>query len=62
MYRKVAELLEERGLKIERTDIGAHFTSQEMAGFSLTMLKLDDEIAELLAAPCNSVPYTQAQL
>ena len=60
VYRKVAQLLAERGLKIERTDIGAHFTSQEMAGFSLTLLKLDDEIAELIAAPCTSVPYTQA--
>ena len=59
VYRKVAELLAERGLKVERTDIGAHFTSQDMAGFSLTLLKLTDEIAELIDAPCESVPFTQ---
>lgn len=59
VYRKVAELLAERGLKVERTDIGAHFTSQDMAGFSLTLLKLTDEIAELIDAPCQSVPFTQ---
>lgn len=62
VYRKVAQLLEKRGIKVDRTDIGAYFTSQEMAGFSLTMLKLDDEIDELLNAPCESVPYSQAQL
>lgn len=42
-----------------RTDIGAYFTSQEMAGFSITLMRLDDEITELLDAPCKSVPFTQ---
>ena len=60
VYRKIAQLLEEKGITVERTDIGAPFTSQDMAGFSLTLLKLTDEIAELIAAPCESVPFTQA--
>lgn len=59
VYRKVAELLEQKGITVGRTDIGAHFTSQDMAGLSLTLLKLTDEIEELIAAPCESVPYTQ---
>ena len=33
-----------------------------MAGFSISLLKLDDELEKLLAAPCQSVPYTQPQL
>ncbi|MGA4668769.1 dihydroxyacetone kinase subunit DhaK [Propionibacteriaceae bacterium Y1923] len=60
VYRRIAQLLEEKGITVERTDIGAPFTSQDMAGFSLTLLKLTDEIAELIAAPCESVPWTQA--
>lgn len=59
VYRRIAQLLEEKGITVERTDIGAPFTSQDMAGFSLTLLKLTDEIAELIAAPCESVPWTQ---
>ncbi|MGA4508756.1 dihydroxyacetone kinase subunit DhaK [Propionibacteriaceae bacterium G1746] len=60
VYRRIAQLLEEKGITVDRTDIGAPFTSQDMAGFSLTLLKLTDEIAELIAAPCESVPFTQA--
>ncbi|MBO1030806.1 dihydroxyacetone kinase subunit DhaK [Tessaracoccus sp. SD287] len=60
VYRRLAQLLEEKGITVERTDIGAPFTSQDMAGFSLTLLKLTDEIVELLDAPCESVPFTQA--
>ena len=59
VYRRIAQLLEEKGITVERTDIGAPFTSQDMAGFSLTQLTLPDEIAELIAAPCESVPWTQ---
>lgn len=60
VYRRLAQLLDEKGITVERTDIGAPFTSQDMAGFSLTLLKLTDEIVELLDAPCESVPFTQA--
>lgn len=59
VYRKVAELLAAKGITVARTDIGAYFTSQEMAGFSITLMRLDDEIVELLDAPCKSVPFTQ---
>ena len=54
-----AELLAAKGITVARTDIGAYFTSQEMAGFSITLMRLDDEIIDLLDAPCKSVPFTQ---
>ncbi|SJM48133.1 Putative dihydroxyacetone kinase, dihydroxyacetone binding subunit [Actinomycetales bacterium JB111] len=57
--RKVRELLADRGIEVVRTDISAHFTSQETAGFSLTFFKLDDELEALLEAPAASVPYTR---
>ncbi|MGC5626999.1 dihydroxyacetone kinase subunit DhaK [Georgenia sp. Z1344] len=58
--RKARELLEARGIEVVRTDVGSYFTSQEMAGFSLTLLRLDDDLERLLAAPCRSLPYSQA--
>lgn len=60
--RKAREVLAEQGIEVVRSDIGGYFLSQEMAGFSISLLKLDDELEKLLAAPCRSVPYTQPQL
>lgn len=46
--KKVNEILEEKGIKIHKTFIGEYMTSLEMAGFSITVLKLDDETKSLL--------------
>jgi dihydroxyacetone kinase-like protein len=51
VYRKVAEILEERGITIARNLIGPYITSLEMAGVSITLLKLDDEMKELWDDP-----------
>ena len=55
-YRKVKQMLDEREIKIGRSYVGEFFTGLEMAGFSVTLLKLDDELKELLAAPADT-PY-----
>ncbi|MGX6962664.1 dihydroxyacetone kinase subunit DhaK [Vagococcus xieshaowenii] len=55
-YRRVHQILEEKGIKIHRTDVGNYATSMDMIGMSVTLLKLDDEIKELLDAPCDT-PY-----
>lgn len=47
-YRKVNEILTSKGIKIYRNYVGEFATSMEMAGMSLTLLKLDDELKELL--------------
>ncbi len=57
--RKAMELLADKGIDVARVDIGAFFCSQEMAGFSLSLLKLDDELERLLNAPCESITYSQ---
>lgn len=57
--RKARQLLADKGIEVVRTDVGSYFTSQEMAGFSLTLLRLDDDLERLLAAPCSSLPYSQ---
>ena len=55
-YRKVKQMLDEKKIKVGRSYVGEFFTGLEMAGFSVTLLKLDDELKELLAAPADT-PY-----
>jgi len=52
-------MLDERAIRIGRSYVGEFFTGLEMAGFSVTLLKLDDELKELLAAPADT-PYYKA--
>jgi dihydroxyacetone kinase-like protein len=49
--RRAHQILEEKGIKVHKTFVGEYMTSLEMAGVSLTLLKLDDEMKELLDAP-----------
>jgi dihydroxyacetone kinase-like protein len=51
VYNELAKLLEGRGIKITRNLIGPYITSLEMAGCSITLLKLDDELTKLWDAP-----------
>lgn len=46
--KKVNEMLTSMGFKIHKTFVGEFMTSLEMAGFSITILKLDEELKELL--------------
>ena len=46
--KKVSEMLSEREIKIHKTFVGEFMTSLEMAGCSVTILKLDDELKTLL--------------
>src|SRR3954464_847718 len=53
LYGHVHETLEQRGIKPVRSYVGEYCTSLEMAGMSLTLLRLDDELKELLSAPAE---------
>jgi dihydroxyacetone kinase-like protein len=53
LYRRAAQRCKEAGLTIVRNYIGEYCTSLEMAGASLTLLKLDGELEKLLAAPAE---------
>jgi dihydroxyacetone kinase-like protein len=57
--RRARARLAERGIDVVRTDAGPYLTCQEMAGFSLTLMRLDDELARALAAPAWSLGYWQ---
>lgn len=57
--RRVAEVLASKGIKVIRTYIGNYMTSLEMAGFSISLLKLDGELKELLLAPADTPALVQ---
>src|SRR5918996_1798324 len=53
-FAHVADVLEREGIQVFRMPyVGDYMTSLEMAGFSITLLKLDDEMKPYLSAPCD---------
>lgn len=62
MYRKAAQILTGRSIKVFKTYIGEFATSMEMAGASISLLKLDQELKALLAKPADTPFFGQAQL
>ncbi len=55
--RKIHSYLGQSGIKIYATEIGEFCTSQEMAGISITLIKLDSDIKKYYEAPANSPGY-----
>jgi dihydroxyacetone kinase-like protein len=53
LYRRAHQQLEERGITVGRSYVNEYCTSLDMAGASLTLVRLDDEIERLLAAPAE---------
>lgn len=60
VYRRVHQLLSDMGVAIVMPHIGEYATSMEMAGLSVTIFKLDDQLKELLLAPAESPFYTNS--
>lgn len=54
LYRRVSQLLEERGVKAKHVWVGEFATSMEMAGASISVLHLDAELDPLIGAPANT--------
>ena len=59
LYDKIDRLLSERGMKIHRSYVGNYFTSLDMSGATLTVMKLDDELKELVDLPVTTMGLTQ---
>jgi dihydroxyacetone kinase-like protein len=53
VYGHVHEELEKRGINVWRSYVGEYCTSLEMAGMSITLCKVDDELKELFTAPAE---------
>jgi phosphoenolpyruvate---glycerone phosphotransferase subunit DhaK len=54
VYGELSRLLEGRGIRVARNLIGSYMTSLDMAGCSITLLRLDDELTALWDAPVNT--------
>ena len=59
IFRKVTRDSDGRGIGIHRAYVGEYATSMEMAGASITVMRLDDELAELLDYPAHTPFFTQ---
>jgi dihydroxyacetone kinase-like protein len=54
MYHELARICADRGITIVRNLVGSYITSLDMAGCSITLLKMDDELAGLWDAPVRT--------
>jgi len=61
-YRMVALLLEQQGYTIVDPEVGEQCTSLDMAGLSLTVMWLDDDLERLWIAPCNAPAYRKGAM
>lgn len=59
IYRRVKQILDARRIKIRRPYVGEYVTSLEMAGASVSLLRLDSELDALLAAPAHTPMFRQ---
>jgi len=55
VFNELSKFLEGRGIRITRQLIGSYITSLEMAGCSITLLRLDDELTRLWDAPVDTL-------
>ena len=61
-YRMVALLLEQQGYTIVDPEVGEQCTSLDMAGLSLTVMWLDEDLERLWIAPCNAPAYRKGAM
>lgn len=54
LNNRIADVLAEKGIKVYKTFVGEYMTSIEMQGFSISLLRLDDEMKALLDAPADT--------
>jgi phosphoenolpyruvate---glycerone phosphotransferase subunit DhaK len=62
LYRKIGLILKEKKISVYHVYVGEFATSLEMAGASISLLRLDDELTRLLAKPARTPFFEQVQL
>jgi phosphoenolpyruvate---glycerone phosphotransferase subunit DhaK len=58
MHRRVARRIAEAGLTLHSALVGPYCTSLEMAGASITLMHLDDELQTLIEHPCDCAMFS----
>ena len=61
-FNRIAEILGEKKISVYRPYVGNYFTSLEMMGVTLTIMKLDEELKELIDMDCYSMGVKQIKL
>jgi dihydroxyacetone kinase-like protein len=61
LYNRVEEILRDHGIGIHRSYVGNYFTSLEMMGATVTLMKLDDELKTLIDLDAESMGLTQTK-
>ena len=59
LYRRVAQRLDTAKIRIHRSWLGQYATTQEMAGFGLSLCRVDEELKALYDAPANGAFFKQ---
>ena len=59
LYAKIAEILANKNIKIYRPYVGDYFTSLDMMGVTVTLMKVDNELKELIDLSVNSMGFKQ---
>ena len=59
LYNEIEKILEKKGIRVHRSYVGIYFTSLEMSGATLTVMKLDDELKTLMDMPAYSMGFKQ---
>lgn len=57
--RKISEIMDQKGISVYRYYVGEYATALEMAGLSISVLRLDDELKELLDHPVHTPFFRQ---
>jgi dihydroxyacetone kinase len=60
MFRKVSEILKAKNVSVYRTYVGEFATSLEMAGASISVMRVDDELKQFIDHPVHTPFFTQA--
>ena len=59
LYAKIAEILANKNIKIYKPYVGDYFTSLDMMGVTVTLIKIDNELKELIDLSANSMGFKQ---
>lgn len=57
--RRIDKVLADKGISVHRYYVGEYATALEMAGFSISLLKLDDELKEMLDSDAKTPFFRQ---
>lgn len=59
LYNRVADVLQEKGIRVHRAYVGEYVSSMEMKGFSISLMKLDEQSKRLLDARADTPAFKQ---